>query len=214
MLINLSETNNIVSEWLKDIRDISTQNDRMRFRKNIERIGEIIAYEISKELNYKKIKIQTPISETECIILEKQPVLCTILRAGVPLFDGILNIFDKADCAFIASYRQHTEDGNLGINQQYATKPSIEGRPLIVADTMLATGSSFIEAIKELTKNETPSSLHIVSVISSPQGIENLSKKFPESYIWVAAIDEGLNDKGYITPGLGDAGDLCYGKKL
>ena len=214
MIHNLSEKDSIVSEWLSEVRDTTSQKDRMRFRRNLERIGEILGYEISKTLKYEAKTVYTPIADTECNVLHMQPVLATILRAGVPLYNGLLNVFDKADCAFIASYRQHTGDGILSINQQYVTQPSIEYRPLIIADTMLATGSSLLIAIKELIKNETPSSIHIVCIIASPEGIKFLQEQLPNAHIWVACIDNGLNEIGYITPGLGDAGDLCYGKKL
>lgn len=214
MIKNFSEDNSIISEWIMELRDYSIQTDRMRFRKNIERVGQIIGYEISKHLNYTQKCVFTPIAIADCAVLEKQPVIATILRAGMPLFDGLLNIFDKADCAFIASYRQHTGEGLLTINQQYVTQPSIEGRPLIIADTMLATGASLLKAIQELIEKETPSQIHIVSAIASPQGVEFLSDNLSNAKIWVGCIDNGLNDNGYITPGLGDAGDLCYGKKL
>lgn len=210
----ISKNNNIISEWLMELRDEDIQKDRLRFRKNILKIGEIIGYEISKTLKYKEIDVKTPISNTKCYILEKQPVLATILRAGLPLYEGLLNIFDKADSSFIASYRQHTEDGLIGVQQQYVAKPSIEGRPLIIADTMLATGSSLLLAIKDLIKDETPSELHIVSVISSPEGLSFIMENLPEAKIWTASIDYGLNNDGYIIPGLGDAGDLLFGTKL
>ena len=213
-ITDFSETNTLISEWISELRDITIQNDRMRFRKNMSRIGEVIAYEISKVLKYEKHTFNTPLCETISNRLKKQPVVATILRAGVPLYDGILNYFDKADCAFIGSYRQHSEDGSVGINQQYVTTPSIEGRPLIVADPMLATGSSLIQALTSLLENGTPSEIHVVSVLSSPIGIENLRKAFPNIFIWVGSIDKGLNNKGYIVPGLGDAGDLSYGQKL
>lgn len=214
MIVNLSENNNIISDWLRELQDVTIQSDSMRFRRNIERIGEIIGYEISKNLPYKKIEIETPIEKCLISILETQPILCTILRAGIPLFQGLLNVFDKAECSFIASSRQHTEDGNLFVNQQYVVKPSLNNKPLIIADTMLASGSSFIEAIDEIIKDENPSSLHIVSVIASPEGIKNLEIRYPYATIYVATIGTGLTDKGYIKPGLGDAGDLSYGKKI
>jgi uracil phosphoribosyltransferase len=214
MVTNLSNQVTIVSSWLRQLRDINIQTDRLKFRNNIKRIGEIIGYEISKTLTFTKEKIQTPITTTDCFDLKEQPVLFTILRAGIPLYDGLLSVFDNADSGFVASFRQHTEDGNFNINQQYLSSPSIQGKDIIVCDTMLASGSSFIEAINQITKQETPKSIHIVAVIASPQGVERLKQEYPEAHIWVASIDEDLNNKGYIVPGLGDAGDLCYGHKL
>lgn len=213
MITNLSNTNTIVSTWLRQLRDINIQKDRLRFRRNIERIGEVIGYEISKTLTYKSIKIQTPLTKTNSIELESEPVLFTILRAGIPLYEGLLNVFDNADSGFVASFRQTSTEGIFNINQGYLSSPSIEGRDIIICDTMLATGSSFIEAIQEIIKNETPKSLHIVAIIASPQGVDKLITKFPYANIWIVSIDEDLNNHGYIVPGLGDAGDLCYGHK-
>lgn len=213
MITNLSNTNTIVSTWLRQLRDVNIQKDRLRFRRNIERIGEVIGYEISKTLTYKSIKIQTPLTKTNSIELESEPVLFTILRAGIPLYEGLLNVFDNADSGFVASFRQTSTEGIFNINQGYLSSPSIEGRDIIICDTMLATGSSFIEAIQEILKNETPKSLHIVAIIASPQGVDKLITKFPDANIWIGSIDEDLNNHGYIIPGLGDAGDLCYGHK-
>ena len=213
MITNLSENNSILVEWLSQLRDIDIQQDRMRFRRNIERIGEVAAYEISKTLDYFTIKIETPIESMWHNILRKDPVVATILRAGLPLYQGILNVFDDAESAFVASYRQHTGD-SIGVTQEYVTKPSIIDKPLIIADPMLATGSSLIEAIKALTANEKPSSIHVVCVIAAPEGIQNIINNYPDIHIWAGAIDKGLNKHGYITPGLGDAGDLAFGKKI
>jgi len=213
MVNNLSEYNSIFSEWIREIRDVDTQQDRMRFRKNMERIGEIAAYEISKHLPYSVVTIQTPMGESICNILEKQPVLATILRAGIPLHQGLLNYFDKADNAFIAGYRKHHRDGTFEIEQQYITCPDINGRPLIIADPMLATGSSLVLAIESLLDTGKPSQIHIVCAIACTEGIELLKRKIPEAYIWAGAIDEELTARGYIVPGLGDAGDLSFGTK-
>lgn len=213
MINNLSEYNSIFSEWMREIRDADMQQDRMRFRRNMERIGEIAAYEISKHLPYNVVTIQTPMGESICNILEKQPVLATILRAGIPLHHGLLNYFDKADNAFIAGYRKHHRDGTFEIEQQYITCPDINDRPLIIADPMLATGSSLVLAIESLLDTGKPSQIHIVCAIACTEGIELLKRKIPEAYIWAGAIDEELTARGYIVPGLGDAGDLSFGTK-
>jgi len=180
----------------------------------MERIGEIAAFEISKNMEQKEIEIQTPLDTIRVKEIAVQPVITTILRAGVPLFEGILNYFDKADCGFVAAYRKHDANDYFSIKQDYLTCPDIEGRPLIVGDPMLATGASLIEAIKDLLTHGNPSQLHIVAAIASKQGVETIEKAYPEAKIWVGAIDEHLTSKGYITPGLGDAGDLSYGEKL
>lgn len=213
MVTNLSKTNSILNEWVKEIRDTSAQADRMRFRRNMERIGEIIAYEISKTLPYREIEVQTPMGVTNCPELDAQPVLATILRAGLPLHQGLLNYFDKADNAFIAGYRKHHRDGTFEIEQQYYTCPGLEGRILIVADPMLATGSSMVLALESLTEYEMPLQIHIATAIACTIGIEYVQRKFPDTYIWTAAIDDELTARGFIVPGLGDAGDLSYGLK-
>lgn len=214
MVYNLSQEPSLLTSWINELRDISVQSERMKFRRNLERIGEIAAYEISKQLPYTKCTLQTPLDKSASVELFSQPVLTTILRAGVPLFQGLLNYFDKADCGFVAAYRKHEENDYFSIKQDYLTCPSIEGRPLIVADPMLATGASLIEALKDLLTHGTPTQLHIVAAIASERGIETLSQAYPDAHIWVGAIDPLLTSKGYISPGLGDAGDLSYGEKL
>ncbi|MDR6158617.1 MULTISPECIES: uracil phosphoribosyltransferase [Chryseobacterium] len=210
----LSEQFSLVNSWINELRNVDIQHDRMRFRRNMERIGEIAAFEISKSLEQKDIEIQTPLDKIRVKEIAVQPVITTILRAGVPLFEGILNYFDKADCGFVAAYRKHDANDYFSIKQDYLTCPDIEGRPLIVGDPMLATGASLIEAIKDLLTHGKPSQLHIVAAIASKQGVETIENAYPEARIWVGAIDERLTSKGYITPGLGDAGDLSYGEKL
>lgn len=214
MTVELSKTFSLVNSWINELRNVEIQHDRMRFRRNMERIGEIAAFEISKDLETKEIEIQTPLDKIKVQEIAVQPVITTILRAGVPLFEGILNYFDKADCGFVAAYRKHDANDYFSIKQDYLTCPNIDGRPLIVADPMLATGASLIEAIKDLLTNGTPSQLHIVVAIASRQGVETIENAYPQAKIWVGAIDENLTKKGYITPGLGDAGDLSYGEKL
>jgi len=193
---------------------VNTQQDRMKFRRNLERIGEIAAYEISKGLKQTELEIQTPLDTVQVKDIAVQPVVTTILRAGVPLFQGILNYFDEADCGFVAAYRKHDANDYFSIKQDYLTCPNIDGRPLIVADPMLATGASLIEALKDLLNHGKPSQLHIVAAIASREGVETLEKAYPEAHIWVGAMDDHLTSKGYISPGLGDAGDLSYGEKL
>lgn len=213
MVTNLSSTHSLLNIWIREIRDLSVQGDRMRFRRNLERIGEVAAYEISKHLPYKQVDVPTPLGEATCVELEQEPVLATILRAGVPLHQGLLNYFDKADNAFIAAYRKHHRDGTFEIEQHYLTSPSVEGRPLILADPMLATGSSLVLSLRTLTETEKPSQIHIVCAIACTVGIEYIVRKFPDVQIWCGAIDDELTARGYIVPGLGDAGDLAYGLK-
>lgn len=214
MTIILSHQFSLVNSWINELRNVDVQHDRMRFRRNMERIGEIAAFEISKDLEIKEVEIQTPLDKLKVKEIAVQPVITTILRAGVPLFEGILNYLDKADCGFVAAYRKHDANDYFSIKQDYLTCPNIDGRPLIVADPMLATGASLIEAIKDLLTHGTPTQLHIVAAIASKQGVETIEKAYPNAKIWVGAIDENLTSKGYITPGLGDAGDLSYGEKL
>ncbi|KQR93663.1 uracil phosphoribosyltransferase [Chryseobacterium sp. Leaf180] len=214
MVIEFSKHFSLVNAWINELRDVEVQKDRMRFRRNMERIGEIAAYEISKELETREINIQTPLDKITSVEIAVQPVITTILRAGVPLFQGLLNYFDKADAGFVAAYRKHDANDYFSIKQDYLTCPDIENRPLIVADPMLATGASLIEAIKDLLTNGTPSQLHIVVAVASEEGINTIKSEFPQAKIWAGVIDKNLTDKGYITPGLGDAGDLSFGQKL
>lgn len=213
MVYNLSVQNSLVSQWMHELRCVDLQSDRMRFRRNLERIGEVAAYEISKQLNYMPVLTQTPLGEMEIMALEIQPVVATILRAGIPLHQGVMNYFDKADAAFVAAYRKHHKDGSFEIAQNYITCPSVEGRPLIIADPMLATGASLALSLESLLSYGKPSSIHIIAAISCNQGIELILRKFPQVNIWSGDIDDELTAKGYIVPGLGDAGDLAYGDK-
>ncbi len=214
MIHHISKENSLVKVWMNELRDPSVQLDRLRFRRNMERIGEVIAYEISKTLSFEEQIVQTPLGEKESSVMTSQPVLTTILRAGVPLFQGILNYFDQADCSFIAAYRKHTKGDAFEIHQQYVTCPELEGRVLILADPMLATGASLITALDELRTYGHPSSIHIAVAIACTAGIENVRAKYPELTFWIGDIDEELTAKGYIVPGLGDAGDLAYGSKM
>jgi len=214
MITILSDNFSLVNTWINELRNVDIQSDRLRFRRNMERIGEIAAFEISKGLEQKEIEITTPLDKIKSQEVAVQPVITTILRAGVPLFQGILNYLDKADCGFVAAYRKHDANDYFSIKQDYLTCPSIDGRPLIVADPMLATGASLIEAIKDLLNHGKPTQLHIVAAIASQQGVDTIQQAYPEAKIWVGVIDANLTSKGYITPGLGDAGDLSYGEKL
>lgn len=214
MMHILSNEVSLVNSWINELRNVEVQTDRMKFRRNMERIGEIAAFEISKKLDYKEMEITTPLDKIKVKEIAVQPVITTILRAGVPLFQGVLNYFDKADCGFVAAYRKHDMNDYFSIKQDYLTCPNIERRPLIVADPMLATGASLIEALKDLLTHGKPSQIHIVAAIASRQGAEAIRTAYPEAQIWIGAIDEELTSKGYITPGLGDAGDLSFGEKL
>jgi uracil phosphoribosyltransferase len=215
MVIDLSKNNSLLNHWVADLRDVHVQNDRMRFRRNIERIGEVAAYELSKTLVYKTVDVTTPLGIASTPLLEAQPVLATILRAGLPLHQGMLNYFDKADNAFISAYRKHHPDGSFEISLEYLSCPDLNNRVLILCDPMLATGASLVETIKAIQKTYTPSQIHIVVTIASQKGIEHVEKELGAAIpIWCAAIDPTLNDKSYIVPGLGDAGDLAFGTKM
>jgi uracil phosphoribosyltransferase len=213
MVINLSEEYSILCDWIAEIRDQSVQTDRMRFRRNLERIGEIAGYEISRLLPYEEKEIQTPLGYANTKMLRDQPVLATILRAGLPLHQGLLNVFDKADNAFISAYRKHDRDGSFEISMSYITSPELENRILIISDPMLATGSSMVKTIQQLRAEGNPSEVHIVTAIACTVGIEYLRRALPTCKIWCGAIDDELTAKGYIVPGLGDAGDLSFGNK-
>ncbi len=214
MVQHLAKTNSLINTWVNELRNTEVQTDRMRFRRNMERIGEIVAYEISKTMPYEAVEINTPLGIYNGQVLSHQPVIATIFRAGFPLFQGMLNYFDQADCAFIAAYRKHHADGTFNINQEYVTCPSLAGRTLIIADPMLATGASLIMALDELFEYGQPLAVHVVVAIACTEGIDNLRQKYPEFKIWAADIDDELTAKGYIVPGLGDAGDLSFGSKL
>lgn len=214
MVINLSEQHSLVSNWVSELRDVDVQHDRMRFRRNLERIGEIAAYEISKVLPFVEKEVQTPLGIANSKVLASQPVLATILRAGLPLHQGMLNYFDKADNAFISAYRKHHRDGSFEISIEYVSCPDIDNRILIISDPMLATGASLVKAIQFLKAEGKPKAIHIVTAIACTVGIEYLRREEPEVKLWCGAVDDELTAKGYIVPGLGDAGDLAFGPKL
>lgn len=204
----------MLSDWISELRDESIQKDRMRFRRNLERIGEVAAIEISKELPYKETEVQTPLGIANCKTLKDQPVLGTILRAGIPLHQGLLNYFDRADNAFISAYRKHQRDGSFEISLEYISCPDLENRVLILSDPMLATGASLVKTIQFLKDEGPPSEIHIVTAIACTVGIEYLRREEPAVKIWCGDIDDELTAKGYIVPGLGDAGDLAFGTKV
>jgi uracil phosphoribosyltransferase len=215
MVIDLSKNNSLLNHWVAELRDVHVQNDRMRFRRNIERIGEVAAYELSKTLRFKTVDVTTPLGIASTSLLEEQPVLGTILRAGLPLHQGMLNYFDKADNAFISAYRKHHPDGSFEISLEYLSCPDLNNRIVILCDPMLATGASIVETIQAIQKTYTPAQIHIVVTIASQKGIEHVEKELGADIpIWCAAIDPILNDKSYIVPGLGDAGDLAFGTKM
>lgn len=215
MLINLGEQNSIFNEFLSEIRNKNVQTDSLRFRKNLERVSEIFSYEISKKLNFATKDITTPLGCTKMSVLSEQPVIASIMRAGLPMHQGFLNYFDKAQNAFISAYRKYKKDGTFQINFEHISGPSVEGKILIIADPMLATGSSMVLAYKALLEKGTPKHTHIVSIIASKEGVEYIRKQVGEKNIslWVGAIDDELTVRSYIVPGLGDAGDLAYGEK-
>jgi len=217
MKINdLSKTNSIIGNLITELRDVNIQQDPMRFRKNLERLGWIFAYEVSKKLNYEVMTVETPLGETEMPLLADKLVLATILRAGLPFHQGFLDIFDNAENAFISAYRKYDEEGTFEIFNGYLTSPSLDGKVLIITDIMLATAASLIVAHKALKEYGKPDQIHIAAVIASVEGIDALKTYFGNKPVtlWVSAIDEELSAKGYIVPGLGDAGDLAYGGKL
>ena len=213
MVKNLSEQHSLLCNWIGELRNTEIQVDRMRFRRNLERIGEVMAYEISKVLPCEDREIGTPLGISVCKVLSRQPVLATILRAGLPLHQGMLNYFDRADNAFISAYRKHHGDGSFEIELEYLSCPSLEDRILIISDPMLATGASLVKTIHMLKEEGTPAAIHVVSAIACTVGIEYVRREQPDVTIWCGAIDEELTAKGYIVPGLGDAGDLAFGEK-
>lgn len=214
MVHNFSREHSLVSNWVSELRDVEVQKDRMRFRRNLERIAEVIGYEISKGMETEQKNISTPMGTATCHMLKDQPVLATILRAGLAMHNGLLSYFDRADNAFLSAYRKHNDDGGFEISLEYMSCPAVAGRVVIVSDPMLATGASLIKAIQYLREAGEIKKLHVVCAIAAKQGIEALQLAEPEAIIWCGDVDDELSDKGYIIPGLGDAGDLAYGSKM
>ncbi|WP_300727020.1 uracil phosphoribosyltransferase [uncultured Bacteroides sp.] len=214
-IVDFSKQNTILNQYLAEIRDVNIQGDRLRFRRNIERIGEIMAYEISRELPYRPLQIQTPLALATENVPAEQPVIATILRAGLPLHQGFTNFFDHAENAFVSAYRKYIDEDNFDIHIEYIASPRLEGKTLILVDPMLATGGSMELAYKALLTKGEPAHIHIASVIASDQAVAHVQQVFPadKTSVWCATIDPELNAHSYIVPGLGDAGDLCYGEK-
>jgi uracil phosphoribosyltransferase len=212
----LSEQNSIFNQFVAELRDITIQKDSMRFRRNLERMGEIISYEISKTLEYQKKETTTPLGIAETSHLVSQPVIATILRAGLPMHIGVLNYFDKAQNAFISAYRRHHKDNTFDIHVEYVSSPSLDNKVLILCDPMIATGASIVLAYKAILSKGTPKHVHIISAISSKEGVDFVKANIPTKNftIWCGAVDEELTAHSYIVPGLGDAGDLAYGEKI
>lgn len=212
----LGERPSLFSQLLAEIRDVDVQQDRMRFRRNLERLGEIFAYEISKELDYAASEVRTPLGTSPAFLLGEQPVLATILRAGLPLHQGLLNYFDRADNAFISAYRKHHGDeDSFEVEIGYLSSPSIDDRLVILCDPMLATGTSMALAFQALQQRGTPRQVHVVSLIASQRGIDCVRNRLPDNTVlWLGAVDPELTPRAYIVPGLGDAGDLAYGSKV
>ncbi|KIC01675.1 uracil phosphoribosyltransferase [Flavobacterium sp. PL02] len=212
----LSENNSVLNHFLGQIRNIKVQNDSMRFRRNIERIGEIMAYEISKDLSYKNVEIETPLGTKSTTEIDDKLILCSILRAGLPLHIGFLNYFDEAENGFVSACRHHpNNDAEFVILVEYQALSSINNKTVLLIDPMLATGQSIVAVYEKLIQNGAPKEMHLAVVIAAPEGVAYLEKHLPDScHLWIAALDSNLNEKNYIVPGLGDAGDLAYGNKL
>lgn len=214
MLFVLNKTNTIGNQFLAEMRDAVTQQDRLRFRKNQERVGEILAYEISKKLKYVPVEVQTPLGTTTIEVPESYPVLGTILRAGLPFHQGFMNFFDKSPSAFITAYRKVKKTGAFVINIDHISAPDLENKIVIICDTMLATGQSMVLVCKELIAQYNIKELHIAAIIASTEGVEHVRANLPKANLWFCAIDEEMTSKAYIVPGLGDAGDLSFGEKI
>ena len=216
-IINFAEQNSIINHYMAELRDKSYQKNRLTFRHNVERIGEMMAYELSKTLEYKPETVTTPLGQLDIPLTRQEDmVIATVLRAGLPFHQGFLNVFDKADNAFVSAYRMYLdrEHTQVGIPAEYGYS-SVEGKTLLIVDPMLATGGSLVASIKALMESGKPKKIHLCCVIAAPEGIEEVKKFLPDdSTIWIASIDEGMNEHKYIVPGFGDCGDLCFGDKL
>ncbi|MFZ4260906.1 uracil phosphoribosyltransferase [Sphingobacterium sp. HJSM2_6] len=213
MITILTKENSIANHFLAELRDVRIQVDRMRFRRNLERLGEIMAYEISKSLAYKLSEVETPLGVANTHLIMEQPVIGTIIRAGLPFHQGFLNYFDRADSAFIAAFRHTKKSGEFEIHKKYQNTPNLDDKVLIIVDPMLATGRSLVLCCKELLSEYTIRELHIATVIASEEGLQHVKAFLPEAQIWVGDVDNELTSKSYIVPGLGDAGDLAFGNK-
>lgn len=216
MIHVLGKNSSLLKHYIAEVRDVEIQKDSLRFRRNMERLGEIFAYEISKTLKWKPQEVFTPLGAAQCEVLAEQPVIATILRAGLPIHQGILSYFDRAENAFISAYRKHHKNGRFDIKIEYISCPSIDDKTLIISDPMLATGASMVLTYKELLRKGKPAHTHFVSVLASVQGVEYFKKHLPakDYTLWLGEVDDELTAKAYIVPGLGDAGDLAFGSKL
>ena len=214
MVHNFQNTNSILSKFIAELRDINIQKDRMRFRRNLERIGEVFAYEISRTLSYEETETETPLGIAKVNTCTDRIVVANILRAGIPMHNGMLHYFDQADSAFVSAYRQHHKDGSFDINLQNVSCPNLQDVILILCDPMLATGASIDIAIKNLLEHGSPKKIHIATAIASRPGLDYIRRLYGEATIWAGAIDEELTTKSYIVPGLGDAGDFSFGPKV
>jgi uracil phosphoribosyltransferase len=216
MVKNLSQGNSIINQYIAEIRDSVIQTDSMRFRYNLERISQIFGYEISKTLEYENQEVITPLGSAEVPVLKNYPVIIPVLRAGLPMHSGLLNVFDKSESAFISAYRKVEKNEKFIIKVEYVSSPDLSGKTIILADPMMATGASIVSVYKELITLGKPAHIHIVVVIASAEGVELVKKSLPDRNItlWIGAIDDELTAKAYIVPGLGDAGDLAYGRKI
>jgi uracil phosphoribosyltransferase len=213
MIKDFNQSNSIINQYVAELRNIEIQKDSMRFRRNLERIGEIMAYEISKELDYELFEVETPLGVASIDLPSAMPVLGTIMRAGLPMHQGFLNVFDAAENAFVSAYRKHHKDGTFEIKIEYVSCPNLEGKVLIIADPMLATGASMVSTVKHLAEFGKPKEIHLAVAIAAMDGINYVRRMLPKAKIWAGAIDEELTAKSYIVPGLGDAGDLAFGEK-
>lgn len=214
-IYSFQNTNSLLSVYIAQLRDLNIQNDSMRFRTNLERIGMLLGYEISKTLSYTEKTVTTPLGKSVAGELQETLVICSVLRAGVPLHNGLLKSFDDAESAFISAYRKHSSPTEFEIKVEYLAAPNINNKTLIIADPMLATGQTFVNVVEAIKPLGQPKEIHIVAAIGSTEGVASLEKAMPKNTtLWIAAVDSKLNDKGYIVPGLGDAGDLCFGQKL
>lgn len=214
MLFNLASKDSIANRFVAELRNTAVQQDRLRFRRNLERIGEVLAYEISQTLEYQATEIETPLGTARVSLPAQRVVLATILRAGLPLHQGMLNYFDTSDNVFIAAFRKHHKNGSFEIQLDYVSTPNLDGCVLVLADPMLATGASVNLSLQELERFGKPAAVHVATVIASTAGVEAVRRRWPKARIWAAAVDEELTAKSYIVPGLGDAGDLAFGEKL
>ena len=214
-VVNFANENSLISQYMMELRNVDIQTDPMRFRMNLQRIGQIMAYEISKTLNYELKPVKTPLRATECEVISDKVVLATIFRAGIPFHQGFLQYFDYAENAFVSAYRKYKEKENFDVCIEYLASPRLDGKTLVIADPMLATGASMELSYRALLTKGTPSKIHVASVIASHKAIDYVKATFPdaETTVWVAAIDPEINSHSYIVPGLGDAGDLAYGVK-